>query len=118
CAAIAVVIAANIALYRHDLHFDVTREGRNTPPRQLTEVVEHLQMPLALTYFYNAGDPNAVAVRDLVEIAARNHPLLAFRAIDIDTEPGLAHDVGGHAYNTASWHGRDRTRRARNRRGT
>jgi len=54
CAAIAVTIAANIALYRHDLHFDVTREGLNTPPRQLTEVVEHLHTPLALTYFYNA----------------------------------------------------------------
>jgi hypothetical protein len=108
CAAIAVVIAANIALYRHDLHFDVTREGRNTPPRQLTEVVEHLHTPLALTYFYNAGDPNAVAVRDLVEIAARNHPLLAFRAIDIDKEPGLARDVGVHSYNTAVLQAGDR----------
>ena len=55
-AAIAVVIAANVALYRHDVHFDVTREGRNTPPQQLTEVIDHLHVPLALTYFYNAGD--------------------------------------------------------------
>src|SRR5437762_1571527 len=108
CAAIAVMIAANIALYRHDLHFDVTREGRNTPPRQLTEVVEHLHTPLALTYFYNAGDPNAVAVRELIEIAARNHPLLAFRAIDIDKEPGLARDVGVHSYNTAVLQAGDR----------
>jgi len=108
CAAIAVMVAANIALYRHDLHFDVTREGRNTPPRQLTEVVEHLHTPLALTYFYNAGDPNAVAVRELIEIAARNHPLLAFRAIDIDKEPGLARDVGVHSYNTAVLQAGDR----------
>src|ERR1700688_3309278 len=35
CAAIAVVTAANVALYRHDEHFDVTREGRNTPPPQV-----------------------------------------------------------------------------------
>ena len=33
-AAIAVMILANMALYRHDLHFDVSREGRNTPPPQ------------------------------------------------------------------------------------
>src|SRR5256885_1927564 len=98
CAAIAIAIAANVALYRHDLHFDVTREGRNTPPRQLTEVVEHLHTPLALTYFYNAGDPNAVAVRELIAIAARNHQLLAFRSIDIDKEPALERHVNRHSY--------------------
>src|SRR6202051_2902141 len=47
--AIAVVVVANIALYRHDVHFDVTREGRNTPPQQLTEVIDHLHAPLSLT---------------------------------------------------------------------
>jgi hypothetical protein len=101
CAAIAVVIAANIALYRHDVHFDVTREGRNTPSQQLADVVNQLRAPLALTYFYNAGDPNALVVRDLVEVAARNHPLFAFRAIDLDKEPGLARDIGVRSYNTA-----------------
>jgi ABC-type uncharacterized transport system len=101
CAAIAVVIAANVALYRHDVHFDATREGRNTPPRQFTDVIAHLQAPLSLTYFYNAGDPNALAARDLIAISARAHPLLAFRAIDLDKEPGLARDIGVHSYNTA-----------------
>ena len=108
CAAIAVVTAANVALYRHDAHFDVTREGRNTPPRQLIGVVDHLHAPLSLTYFYNAGDPNALAVRDLVEIAARSHPLLTFRAIDIDKEPGLARDIGVHSYNSAVLQAGDR----------
>jgi hypothetical protein len=101
CAGIAVVIAANVALYRHDMHFDVTREGRNTPPHQLIDVVDRLRTPLSLTYFYNASDPNAIAARDLIMIAARNHPLLAFRAIDLDKEPGLARDIGVHSYNTA-----------------
>jgi ABC-type uncharacterized transport system len=106
--AIAVVIAANVALYRHDVHFDVSREGRNTPPHQLTDVIDHLHGPLSLTYFYNAGDPNALAARDLIAIAARNHPLLAFRAIDLDKEPGLARDVGVHSYNTAVLQAGDR----------
>ena len=101
CGALGVAIAANIALYRHDMHFDATREGLNTPPQQLTDVVDELKTPLALTYFYNAGDPNAIAVRDMITIAARNHPLLAFRAIDLDKEPGLARDIGVHSYNTA-----------------
>lgn len=99
--AAAVVAGANVALYRHDVHFDVSREGRNTPPEQLTDVIQQLRAPLALTYFYNAGDPNAVALKELVQIAARNHPLLAFRAIDLDKEPGLARDLGVRSYNTA-----------------
>jgi hypothetical protein len=106
--AVAVVIGANVALYRHDVHFDVSREGRNTPPPQLADVVEQLRTPLSLTYFYNAGDPNAVATRDLIGIASRNHPLLAFRAIDLDKEPGLARDLGVRAYNTAVLQAGDR----------
>lgn len=106
--AIAVVVGANVALYRHDVHFDVSRERVNTPPRQLTDVIAQLREPLALTYFYNAGDPNAVALRDLVQIAARNHPLFAFRAIDLDTEPGTARDLGVRAYNTAVLQAGDR----------
>jgi len=108
CGALGVVIAANVALYRHDVHFDATREGLNTPPQQLTDVVDELRSPLSLTYFYNAGDPNARAVRDMVEIAARNHPLLTFRAIDLDKEPGLARDIGVHTYNTAVLQAGDR----------
>ncbi len=108
CGAVGVVIAANVALYRHDVHFDATREGLNTPPQQLTDVVEGLRTPLSLAYFYNANDPNAVSMRDMIEIAARNHPLLAFRAIDLDKEPGLARDVGVHSYNTAVLQNGDR----------
>jgi hypothetical protein len=100
-AAIAVTVAANVALYRHDVHFDVSREGRNTPPAQLTAIIDHLRSPLSLTYFYNSGDGNALVAKELVEVAARGHPLFAFRAIDLDKEPGLARDVGVHAYNTA-----------------
>jgi hypothetical protein len=107
-AAIAIVIAANIALFRHDVHFDVSREGRNTPPPQLTTVIDNLRAPLSLTYFYNAGDVNALAAKELITIAAHGHPLFAFRAIDLDKEPGLARDVGVRAYNTAVMQAGDR----------
>jgi len=108
CTAIAVTVAANVALYRHDAHFDVTREERNTPPRQLTDVIDQLHVPLSLTYFYNAGDPNALAVRDLIEIASRNRPYLTFHGVDLDKEPGLARDIGVHSYNTAVLQAGDR----------
>ncbi|WP_158670502.1 Gldg family protein [Bradyrhizobium guangdongense] len=107
-AAIAAVTGANVALYRHDVHLDVSREGRNTPPQQLTDVIAQLRSPLALTYFYNAGDANAVNVKELVQTAARNHPLFSFRAIDLDKEPGLARDLGVRAYNTAVLQADDR----------
>ena len=71
-------------------------------------MIDHLRAPLSLTYFYNAGDRNALAARDLIAIAARGHPLFAFRAIDLDKEPGLARDVGVHAYNTAVLQAGDR----------
>ena len=106
--AVVVVIAANVALYHHDVHFDVSREGRNTPPAQFTAVIDHLQAPLALTYFYNNGDDNALIARDLIVIAARGHPLFTFHAIDLDKEPGLARDAGVHAYNTAVLQAGDR----------
>jgi ABC-type uncharacterized transport system involved in gliding motility auxiliary subunit len=44
----------------------------------------------------------------MIEIAARNHSLLAFRAIDLDKEPGLARDIGVHSYNTAVLQAGDR----------
>jgi ABC-type uncharacterized transport system len=100
-AAIAIVVAANVALFRHDVHFDVSREGRNTPPSQFMTIVSSLRTPLSLTYFYNAGDPNALEAKELIDIAAHGHPLFSFRAIDLDKEPGLARDVGVRAYNTA-----------------
>src|SRR3954471_3697814 len=108
CGALGAVIAANVALYRHDVHFDATREGLNTPPQQLIDVADQLRSPLSLAYFYNASDPNALATRDMISTAARNHPLLVFRAIDLDKEPGLARDVGVHSYNTAVLQAGDR----------
>ena len=50
-AAIAITIGANIALYRHDVHFDVSREGRNTPPAQFAAVIDHLQ-PSAVAHLF------------------------------------------------------------------
>src|SRR5690348_8806409 len=106
--ATAIVVAANVALFRHDVHFDVSREGRNTPPAQLITVVANLHTPLSLTYFYNAGDPHALEMKELIAIAAHGHSLFAFRAIDLDKEPGLARDVGVRAYNTAVLQAGDR----------
>ena len=37
CAALMLAVLANIALYRHDAHFDATLSGRFTPPPPAAE---------------------------------------------------------------------------------
>jgi ABC-2 type transport system permease protein len=100
-AAIAVALLANVAVYRHDLHVDLSREGINTPPPQLQSVVQGLQSNISLTYFYNAADGNALAARALLTVASRENQHFHFRAVDLDREPAIAHRLGVHAYNTA-----------------
>jgi hypothetical protein len=98
--AVAIVIAANVALFHHDVHLDLSREARNTPPPEIEAVVDHLQTDLVLTYFYNDGDDRALRAKDLLLVAARDRPRFHDRAVDLDKEPGLARDFGVHAYNT------------------
>jgi hypothetical protein len=100
-AAVAVVFLANVAVFRHDVHLDVSREGANTPPPQLQSLVEALKTDMALTYFYNAADGNAVKAHELLAFAARQNPRLRVRAVDLDKEPATARRFGIRAYNTA-----------------
>jgi hypothetical protein len=100
-AAVGVALLANVAVYRHDLHVDLSREGLNTPPPQLLSVVQELRSDVALTYFYNASDGNALAAKTLLTVASRENEHFRFRAVDLDREPALAHGLGVRAYNTA-----------------
>ncbi|MBV8589002.1 MAG: hypothetical protein JO212_02885, partial [Acetobacteraceae bacterium] len=56
-----MAVLANVALYRHDVHFDMTREARFTAPAELSQVVNALHRDLSLTYFYNEADETAQA---------------------------------------------------------
>ncbi len=107
-AAIAVALLANVAVYRHDLHVDLSREGINTPPPQLQSVVQDLHSEVWLTYFYNAADGNALAARALLTVASRENQHFHFRAVDLDREPAVARNLGVHAYNTAMLEAEDR----------
>jgi gliding motility-associatede transport system auxiliary component len=40
--AIAVVCLANVAIFRHDVYLDATREAANTPPPQFESVLDGL----------------------------------------------------------------------------
>ena len=99
--AIVVVCLANVAMFRHDVYLDATREAANTPPPQFESVLDGLSSDVSLTYFYNHSDRNAIDAKDLLTVAARQNPHFHFFAVDIDKEPAKARAFGARAYNTA-----------------
>jgi hypothetical protein len=99
-AALALALLGNIALYRHDAHFDATVSGRFTPPPELEKIVNSLQHDVILTYFYNNKDDDAFAAKQVLAVVGRQHPRLRVRALDLDTELTAARDYGVRMYNT------------------
>jgi hypothetical protein len=99
--AAGATLAANIAVYRHDAHLDVTREQAFTPSREAQEVVRGLQEPVELAYFYQKDNPAGRAAVIMLELLGRLNPRLAVEAIDIDRNPARASALGVRLYNTA-----------------
>ncbi|HEX9534296.1 MAG TPA: Gldg family protein [Stellaceae bacterium] len=99
-AALGLALLGNIALYRHDAHFDATVSGRFTPPPELETIANSLQQDVVLTYFYNNKDDNAYAAKQVLALVGRQHPRLRVRALDLDTELTAARDYGVKMYNT------------------
>jgi ABC-type uncharacterized transport system involved in gliding motility auxiliary subunit len=99
--ALAVGVVANIALARHDIHFDLTRERSFTPSPQAEAVVRSLTQDVRLTYFYHAADQNGRRAKAIVEVLARRSPRLQVRTVDPDRQPRLAETYGIRLYNAA-----------------
>jgi hypothetical protein len=99
-AALGLALLGNIALYRHDAHFDATVSGRFTPPPELERIAQSLQHDVILTYFYNNKDDDAYAAKQVLAVVARQNPRLRVRALDLDTELTAAREYGVKMYNT------------------
>jgi ABC-type uncharacterized transport system involved in gliding motility auxiliary subunit len=100
-AALAVTIFANMALYRHDLQFDLTREHAFTPSAESQEIVRGLKQPVQLTYFYQKQDPAGRGAATVLRLLARLNPRLDVEIVDTDQHPALANQLGIQVYNTA-----------------
>ncbi len=98
---LAMTVFANGALVRHDRQLDLTSAHHYTPNAQALAVVEALDRPVALTYFYRADDPAGVRAQRIVEQFGRRNPLLAVTTSDPDTDPTLARTAGVKLYNAA-----------------
>jgi ABC-type uncharacterized transport system len=98
---LAVAALANFALSLHDAQIDLTRDEVFTPSQQALEVVDRLDRPVRLTYFFQGQDPNGRRAKDIVEIMGRRNPLLEVRTVDPDKQPTLAENFGIKLYNAA-----------------
>ena len=99
-AALTLALLANIALYRHDAHFDATVSGRFTPPPELQMIARSLQRDVVLTYFYNSKDDDANAAKQVLAVVGHQYPRLKVRSLDLDIELTAARDYGVKLYNT------------------
>lgn len=100
-AAVGVALLANIALYRHDVFFDLTETGSFTPPPELQTVADSLDRDVSLTYFYNGQDGDALQAKNTLASLARRARHLRVRLLDLDNEPVAARNYGVRIYNTA-----------------
>jgi gliding motility-associatede transport system auxiliary component len=99
--AATLVLLANIALYRHDVHFDVTRSQAFTPSPEAQRVIRSLNTDVELTYFYQKQNPAGRAAKRMVELLGRSSPRLHVRTVDPDQQPGLASRYAVRVYNVA-----------------
>jgi gliding motility-associatede transport system auxiliary component len=113
-AAIGLTLLGNIALYRHDAHFDATISDRFTAPPELETIARSLQHDVLLTYFFNSKDEYAEAAKQVLAVAARQRPHLKVRVLDLDTELVAARDYGVKLYNTVIVEAQGRRTRVEN----
>ena len=99
--ALAAVLAANVALYKHDEHLDFTRERAFTPAPETLRIVSGLQQDVELVYFYQKQNPAGRAAKTMVEIIGKLNPRLRVQTVDPDQNPALASRFGVRMYNAA-----------------
>ena len=100
-AALAACALANVALVLHDAHIDLTREKVYTPSPAAMRVIEEVDRPVTVTFFYRSQDAAARRARDILELMQRRNPLFKVSSVDPDKEPTLARTHGIRLYNAA-----------------
>ncbi len=99
--AAAFTILANVAIYKHDAHVDLTRERAFTPAPETLAVVRALTQDVDLVYFYQNQSPAGRAAKEMVEIIGRTNPRLHVQTVDPDQTPAIANELGVRLYNAA-----------------
>ena len=100
-AAVAVTILANVALFRHDAHLDLTHEKAFTPSAEAREVVRRLSEPIEVVYFYQKQNQAARALGAMLRQLERLNGNFRVQLIDADQNPARASSQGVRTYNSA-----------------
>jgi hypothetical protein len=100
-AALSIVILANLALFRHDAHLDLTHEKAFTPSEEAREVIRGLSEQVEIAYFYQKQNQAARALGDMLRQLERQNPNFRVQLIDADQNPALASSLGVRTYNSA-----------------
>ena len=100
-AAVSIVMLANLALFRHDAHLDLTHEKAFTPSEEAREVVRGLSEQVEIAYFYQKQNLAARALGDMLRQLERQNPNFRVQLIDADQNPALASSLGVRTYNSA-----------------
>jgi hypothetical protein len=100
-AAMLAVVLANVALFRHDAHLDLTREKAFTPSAEASRVIRGLAEPVDVAYFFQKQSPGAVALGTMLRQLERENANFRVRLIDADQNPALASSFGVRTYNSA-----------------
>jgi hypothetical protein len=100
-AALTVAILANLALFRHDAHLDLTHEKAFTPSADAREVVRGLSEKVDIAYFYQKQNLAARALGAMLRQLERQNPNFRVQLIDADQNPALASSLGVRTYNSA-----------------
>jgi hypothetical protein len=100
-AALAVAILANLALFRHDAHLDLTHEKAFTPSADAREVVRRLTEPIDVAYFYQKQNQSARALGTMLRQLERENANFRVQLIDADQNPAQASSLGVRTYNSA-----------------
>ena len=100
-AALTVVILANLALFRHDAHLDLTHEKAFTPSAEARAVVRGLSEQVDIAYFYQKQNLAAGALGAMLRQLERQNPNFRVQLIDADQNPAMASSLGVRTYNSA-----------------
>src|SRR5260370_1041477 len=100
-AAAMVTILANLALFRHDAHLDLTHEKAFTPSAEAREVVRGLGEQVDIAYFYQKQNLAAHALGAMLRQLERENPNFRVQLIDADQNPAMASSLGVRTYNAA-----------------
>ena len=100
-AALTMAILANLALFRHDAHLDLTHEKAFTPSAEAREVVRRLSERVDIAYFFQKQNQAARALGAMLRQLERQNGNFRVQLIDADQNPALASSQGVRTYNSA-----------------